>query len=149
MMSSSWLSAPYALEYIYTRSTGPVIERFLLGLKAKKLEAVRTRAGRVIVPPTEYDPETGDALDEWVELGGAGEVVTWAWVAEPRRFQPLDRPFAWALIRLDGADTSLLHAVDAGHPERMLTGLRVRVRWAAERKGAIGDIACFEPEVPR
>jgi hypothetical protein len=28
----------------------------------------------------------------------------------------------------------------------MATGLRVRIRWADGRTGAIGDIACFEPE---
>jgi uncharacterized OB-fold protein len=40
----------------------------------------------------------------------------------------------------------MLHAVDAGDPERMATGMRVRVRWREERVGEIQDIACFEPE---
>ena len=48
-------------------------------------------------------------------------------------------------MRLDGADTGLLHALDAGSPDRVSTGMRVRVRWADEREGAITDIACFEP----
>ena len=43
----------------------------------------------------------------------------------------------------------MLHAVDAGSPDAMSTGLRVRIRWADERTGAIGDIACFEPEEAR
>ncbi|NBM17453.1 OB-fold domain-containing protein, partial [Streptomyces sp. GC420] len=54
-------------------------------------------------------------------------------------------PFAWVLVRLDGADTALLHALDAPGPEAVRTGTRVRIRWAAERTGAITDIACFEP----
>uniref|UniRef100_UPI00352559D4 OB-fold domain-containing protein n=1 Tax=Streptomyces sanglieri TaxID=193460 RepID=UPI00352559D4 len=54
-------------------------------------------------------------------------------------------PFAWVLVRLDGADTALLHALDAPGPEAVHTGMRVRIRWAAERTGAITDIACFEP----
>ena len=63
--------------------------------------------------------------------------------------QPLGHPFGWALIRLDGADTALLHAVDAGAPEQLRTGMRVRPRWAAGRAGSgITDIACFEPEPP-
>ena len=33
------------------------------------------------------------------------------------------------LVRLDGADTSMLHVVDAGAPERMQTGMRVIIRW--------------------
>ena len=79
-----------------------------------------------------------------MELATEGEVLTWSWVNTPRRLHPLDHPFAWALIRLDGADTALLHAVDAGEAENMRTGARVQVRWAAERVGSIKDIACFE-----
>jgi uncharacterized OB-fold protein len=100
----------------------------------------------VNVPPTEYDPESGDELTEMVEVGQAGVVTTWAWVSEPMRYQPLQRPFAWALVKLDGADTAMLHAVDAGTAERMATGMRVKVRWRAERTGVIQDIECFEPE---
>jgi uncharacterized OB-fold protein len=59
--------------------------------------------------------------------------------------QPLDRPFAWALIRLDGADTGMLHAVDGGSAGQMRTGMRVRPRWAAQTSGQITDIECFEP----
>ena len=51
----------------------------------------------------------------------------------------------WALIRLDGADTAMLHAVDAGSAAAMATGMRVRARWAASPAGHIRDIACFEP----
>ncbi len=140
------LSAPYTLEYTYTRSTGPVIGRFLSGLRAKKIEGVRTTRGRVLVPPLEYDPDTGEAVQEFVEVAAAGVVKTWTWNREARRGQPLDQPFAWALIQLDGADTALLHAVDVSGPEQMQTGMRVEARWAEERSGRIQDIACFVPE---
>jgi len=146
-MSGDTLTAPYVLEYTYRRSTGPVIGRFLSGLVAGKIEGARTAAGRVIVPPTEYDPDTGDAITGFVEVGQTGVVTTWSWAASPRPGQPLDHAFAWALIKLDGADTALLHAVDAGAPERMQSGMRVKARWRAERVGGIGDIECFEPEV--
>jgi uncharacterized OB-fold protein len=56
-----------------------------------------------------------------------------------------DRSFGWALIRLDGADTAMLHAVDASGSAAMRIGMRVRARWAADRVGSIRDIACFEP----
>ena len=49
----------------------------------------------------------------------------WAWVEEPLRYHPLDRPFAWALIQIDGADTSMLHALDAGSADRVVSGMRV------------------------
>jgi uncharacterized protein len=143
---SEILAAPHVLEYPYTRSTGPVIGRFLTGLRERRIEGVRGSDGRVIVPPAEYDPITGEPLDEFVEVGQVGVVTTWAWVYRPRAKHPLDRPFAWALIRLDGADTAMLHAVDAGDPARMRTGMRVRVRWREETSGEIQDITCVEPE---
>ena len=141
------LEAPNILEYPYARSVGPIIGRFMAGLRDRRFLGIHAKDGHVICPPTEYDPETGEELgvDDLVEVGPDGEVTTWAWVSHPHEKHPLDRPFAWALVRLDGADTGLLHALDAGSPDRVSTGMRVRVRWADPREGAITDIACFEP----
>ncbi len=138
------LEAPYRLEYTYQRSTGPVIGRFLTGLRDGQLEGVRTAAGTVMVPPLEYDTQ-GAATGEAVKVGPAGTVTTWAWVTEPRREHPLTHPFAWALIKLDGADTAMLHAVDAGSIAAMRTGLRVTPRWRSARTGSIRDLECFIP----
>lgn len=145
MASSEVLSAPLVLEYPFRRTTGTVQGAFLTGLRDGKVLGIRATDGRVLCPPVEYDPVTGDEMDELVDLGITGTVTTWSWEPSPRPNQPLDRPFAWALVRLDGADTTMLHAVDAGSPEAMSTGMAVRVRWAAERSGSITDIACFEP----
>ncbi len=57
--------------------------------------------------------------------------------------QPFDRPFAWALIKLDGADTTLLHAVAADSSDEISTGTRVHAHWVDEPVGAITDIAHF------
>ncbi len=138
----------YKLEFPYKRSVGPVIGTFLTGLRDGKLLAIRTESGRVLCPPLEYDPETGeDNPDDWSEVGPGGVVRGWTWIEEPGPKQPLARPFAWALIQLDGADTSLVHALDTGSREGVRNGMRVRPRWAAERRGHMTDIACFEPEV--
>ena len=56
------LVSPFTLEYTYKRSTGPVIGRFLAGLRDGQLLGVRTLAGDVLVPPTEYEPTTGAAV---------------------------------------------------------------------------------------
>lgn len=143
------LSAPHVLEYPYRRSVGPVLSRFFTALRERRIVGVCARDGRVLVPPAEAAADGAAVTDEFVEVGPGGVVTTWTWVARPRPRQPLARPFAFALIRLDGADTALLHAVDAGAPERMRTGLRVRPRWRGETVGAIDDIECFEPEDAR
>ncbi len=139
------LLAPHVLEYTYTRSTGPVIGAFLTGLRERRIRGVRTADGRVLVPPQEYDPHTSESLSELVDVADTGVVTTWAWNDHPLEGQPLDRPFAWALVRLDGADTAMLHCVDASEQD-MRTGLRVRPRWREERQGLITDIECFEPD---
>ncbi|OAR26847.1 DNA-binding protein [Streptomyces sp. ERV7] len=139
------LSAPLVVEFPFTRSLGPVQSAFLTGLRERTVLGVRTSDGRTLVPPVEYDPATAEELHDLVEVAATGTVTTWAWNPSPRRGQPLARPFAWVLVRLDGADTALLHALDAPGPDTVRTGMRVRVRWAEERAGAITDIACFEP----
>jgi uncharacterized OB-fold protein len=147
--SEGVLRAPYTLSYAYKRSLGPVLSKFMTGLRDGKIFGIRTARGRVLVPPTEYDPETSAELSELVQVGEAGVVTSWAFIAAPRPGQPLDRPFAWALVRLDGADTDLLHAVDVGDAQHMRTGVRVKARWAAQRSGRIQDIECFELEDAR
>ena len=138
--------ASWTLEFPYRRSLGPVVGGFFTGLRDGKILGSKTREGRVLVPPLEYDPETGDAVEEdLVNVSQTGTVRTFAWVTEPMRKHPLDRPFAWALVQLDGADTTLLHAVDASRGT-ITNGMRVKVRWRDERRGHITDIECFEPE---
>lgn len=146
-MADELLSAPHVLAYDYRRSLGPVLSRFFTGLRDKKIEGVKTASGRVLVPPAEYDPESGEATTgEWVAVGPGGTVSSWAWVNEPLGRHPLDHPFAFALIELDGADTALTHVVDAGAESAMQTGMRVTAKWADETIGAIQDIAAFIPE---
>jgi uncharacterized OB-fold protein len=159
MSEGEVLTAPLVVEYPFSRTTGPVVGAFFTALREGFVVGIRGADGRVIVPPVEYDPVTSEALTELVEVGDVGEVVSWAWVSEPLTDQPFDRPFAWALIRLDGADTAMLHAVDAGEESNMRTGMRVQVRWrpalpAGEegvdgvryREGHVLDIECFVPE---
>lgn len=165
------LEAPNVVEYPFTRTTGPVIGAFFTALREGFIVGIKGTDGSVIVPPVEYDPVTSESLSEIVEVGDAGEIVSWAWVTEPIDGQPFDRPFAWALIKLDGADTPMVHAVDTGgDPAEIRTGSRVRARWrppkppgeteagedgSAEadpngprlyREGHILDIECFVTE---
>lgn len=138
------LHAPLTLEYPFRRTTGPVIGAFVTALRQGRMVGIRDTGGRVICPPVEYDPSSGDPLTEIVPVANEGRVVNWSWNERVREGQPLDRPFAWAMILLDGADTPMLHAVDAPK-DAMATGMRVRARFAEERVGGFEDLACFEP----
>ncbi len=140
------LRADHVMEYAYKRSLGPVLSHFFTGLRDRQAYGIKTAKGRVIVPPAEYDPETGEATDGFVAVGPGGTVESWSWVDSPKSKNHLQEPFAWALVKLDGADTALLHTVGGIAHDEMSTGMRVKIRWADETTGCIQDIACFEPE---
>lgn len=144
--SAEVLSQAFTLGYTYTRTTGPVVGQFFTGLRQRKMQGIKGSDGRVLMPPVEYDPVSADALSEFVDVADTGVVKTWTWVSQPRKSHPSDSPFAWALIQMDGADTPMLHWVDAGDESAMSTGMRVKVRWAAETTGNIHDINGFVPE---
>jgi uncharacterized OB-fold protein len=152
MADDEVLRAPHVLEYTYQRSVGPVIGAFLTALRDGRILGATSHAAdgspTVVVPPTEYDPITGADVGELVEVGQSGVVTTWSWAPAPKQDQPFDHPFAWALVLLDGADTALLHVVDAGSPDVMSSGMRVTARWrpVGERQGRVQDIECFVPE---
>lgn len=139
------LSAPVTVAFDYTRSTGPVVGRFLTGLRERRVVGARTAAGTVVVPPPEFDPVSHEPVTDFVQVADVGTVTSWTWVPEPVPGQPFDRPFAFALVLLDGADAPLLHALDVTSPEEVTTGMRVRARWREQRVGSITDIEAFEP----
>ena len=142
--SQDVLRAPLTIGYDFQRTTGPVIGAFLTGLRSQKVLGIRDTAGRVVCPPAEYDPDSGAPLTEMVEVADQGTITSWSWVAEVRDGQPLQTPHALAMIQLEGADTSMLHVIDAPGPDALSTGARVRIRWAEDRQGLLDDISCFE-----
>lgn len=133
------------ITFPYKRSLGPVLGAFMTALTERRIIGIRA-GDRVMCPPLEWDPRSGAELaHEFVDVGPAGTVESWCWVPTPTNQHPLTQPFAFATIRLDGADTALVHAVDAGTPEAMAIGMRVAPRWRAERHGHITDIEAFVP----
>ncbi len=137
------LRSDFDLEFTYTRTYGAVMSKFFTELKDKKVLGIKGSEGQVICPPLEYDPKTAETLSEFVEVSDTGVITTWSWVNTPLDKHPLDKPFAWILVKLDGADTAMLHALDADKAD-VKTGAKVKIRWADERVGTINDIACFE-----
>ncbi len=133
------LTSPHSLEYTYKRSLGPILSQFFTALRNRRILGVRRSDGSVLMPPREYDPDTGESLDELVEVAAEGLVRSWSWVSQPRRQQPFDHPFAYALVQLDGSDTSFVHVVDGSTETSMRTGMRVKARWADETTGKMMD----------
>ena len=134
------------MEFPYKHSTGPVVGRFFAGLKEqKRIWGQRVAGQGVVVPPTGYSEVDGSAGGEWVEVKNTGVVTAVAVVRYPiERLHPCSSPFAFILVRLDGADTAMAHVVK-DDLDKLRVGARVQAVWAPDdqRHGSIRDIACF------
>ena len=133
-------------EFPYKHSTGETIGRFLAGLKEQKTIWGQRVAGQgVVVPPTGYSEVDASPGGEWVAVKDTGVVTAVAVVHQPiAGLHPFSTPFAFVLVRLDGADTALAHVVQHDL-ERLRVGAGVEAVWAPDdqRHGSIRDIACF------
>ncbi|MEE2961649.1 MAG: DNA-binding protein [Myxococcota bacterium] len=138
------LVAPYKLEYAYKRSLGPILSEFFTGLLNKRILGVRMSDGGVMVPPAEYDPRTGESLGELIAVSDSGVVESWSWNGCPEsgnvEFE------GWALIRLLGSTTGLLHRIRSSSQDKIFRGAVVKAIWAAQRHGMITDLEAFVPE---
>jgi len=133
------------IEIPYRWTTGPAIGRFLTELRDnKKIFGLRcAKCQRLYVPPPDVCGPCFAPMDDWVEVGPGGLVMTFSQVDYPLPWRPLEPPYTLALIRLDGADTDLLHLVEA---DEVRVGMRVKPWWKAARVGSILDIRAFVPE---
>ncbi len=103
---------------------------------------------KVLVPPRKNCPFCFVHTDEWIEVSDEGVVETFTIVERDTPIQPLKAPFVYAVIRLDGAGTSLIHAVSETDLDKINEGMRVKAVFADERKGSLTDIAYFKPVSP-
>lgn len=85
-------------------------------------------------------------LDAAVAVGPRGTLISATVVHIDLAGRPLPEPVGVGLVRLDGADTVLLHRLT---PEAAALGLGEAVeavlKPAAERVGALGDVIAFRP----
>jgi uncharacterized OB-fold protein len=77
-----------------------------------------------------------------VECGPQGELISWTVGRVGIDDEPLDEPVTVGLVRLDGADTVLMHLLQVGEPQ---IGMRVRAVVREDRAGSILDLAGFAP----
>lgn len=140
------MHAEQAMEFPYKHSTGETIGRFLAGLKEQKTIWGRRVAGQgIVVPPHGYSEIDASPAGEWVAVKDIGTVTAVAVVHHPlNRLHPFEEPFAYVLVKLDGADTALAHVVK-DDVATLKVGARVQAVWAPDeqRIGHMRDIVCF------
>jgi uncharacterized OB-fold protein len=138
------LFSDWTMEFPYKRSTGETIGRFLAGLRdQRRIWGQRVAGQGVVVPPLGYSETDASEGGEWVAVADTGTVTAVAVVHEGiPHLHPAPAPFAFVLVRLDGADTALPHVVTGGL-DRLRVGGRVKAVWKPD--GSIHDIAGFRP----
>ena len=121
-------------------------------MRALKDEArlLGTRCGRcgvTYVPGRLFCERCFDELTEWIEVGPAGTVEAVTTLHLGPDGSRLKQPVLLALIRLDGADTVLVHRLGGIGTGDAKIGLRVRPVYAKaeQRTGSILDIVHFTP----
>jgi uncharacterized OB-fold protein len=78
-------------------------------------------------------------------VGPRGELVTYTIPRYEEVIHPIDLPFGFAIVKLDGADTGLAHLVAEFEPRQLRCGMRVEAVFREDRQGNILDIHHFKP----
>lgn len=126
------------LPYRYTAGTAQ--RAALEGFAAGAIRGSRCDTCDIVLAPARpFCPRCSQATGETVDLGQSG--VLEGWTTRTRDGQTT----TFGLIKLDGADTAMMHRIDAD-PSTLQVGTRVTARWSSEKLGEITDIDAFEPE---
>ena len=137
---------PVELDYQYT--AGVSASRFLRAIEQGKLLGQRCPVdGRVYFPSRGACPQHAVPFgDETVELPDKGTIVTYSIVRVPSENIPLELPYITVQVLLDGADTVLMHVLDADL-ESVHMGMRVQAEWKPKEEWttSLTNILYFRP----
>lgn len=135
--------AAYAIEDFFSYSYGGISRFFREVVENEQLYGTECPdCGTVWCPPRSYCSECL-VETEWTPLDGTGTVMA----AIPTYYVPrthnslkyFDLPYVLALVKLDGADTSLYTMVVGTEDDEISRGTTVEVVFRAEREGYVTD----------
>ena len=138
---------PIQLDYEYT--AGVSASRFLRGVAEGRLLGQKCPVdGRVYFPSRGSCPQHAVPFsdEDVVELPDKGTVVTYSIVRVPSENIPLELPYITVQVLLDGADTILMHVLDADL-ENVRMGMRVEAVWKPKEEWttSLQNILYFRP----
>ncbi|MCX5999916.1 MAG: Zn-ribbon domain-containing OB-fold protein [Chloroflexi bacterium] len=131
----------------YTWAAGETASRFYAGLKERKIYGVRCyKCGIILVPPKKVCHRCFGELKEWVNVSDSGTLQTFTIVrySEPE-IHPMKAPFAYGIIKLDGADTGMVHLIGEADLSELAEGMRMRAVFKEKPEGNYLDIKYFKP----
>jgi uncharacterized OB-fold protein len=141
MVYHSQISVPY------TWWAGNTAAKFLKSLRDEQtiLGTRCDRCNRVFVPPRKTCPTCFTANENWTAVESVGTVTAVTVARRQLAAIPGKVPVVFALIKLDGADTALLHTIGGTDPDRVSIGTRVRACFSDRSGATINAISHFEP----
>ncbi|MBU0991359.1 MAG: hypothetical protein KJ737_02600 [Proteobacteria bacterium] len=142
-------------------ATGPVMGKFLKGLKEEKVLAIKCpECGRLQSPPREVCAICRVKNTEWVEVGPEGELrmLEYCYYASPDPLtgETRETPYGAIGVLLDKCkdEEVFWHLLNPAHldrvkmgivlGEKVIKGTRLRPVWSENRTGSINDIKYFE-----
>lgn len=132
----------------YRYFAGLFLSKALIALRDEKkiLGSKCDKCNKIYIPPRSYCERDFSKITEFFEVGPEGTVEEYTVVNYEEEYfkkycKMLPIPYTMALIKLDGADTKLLHRIKGDKVKR---GDRVKPKWAEERDAMITDIEYFE-----
>lgn len=137
----------------FVHSAGKHASKFLTELRDNKkiIGSKCPKCNRVLIPPRPFCERCFVTIDKWQEVSDEGEIETLS-INYTKYIGLPDPPYALGMVRLDGADTNLLHflggidltKVDEAK-EKLKIGTRVKAVWKDKREGRLTDILYFAP----
>jgi uncharacterized OB-fold protein len=134
----------------------PITNRYTYGLAGEKFFRSLKDEGKILgthcphcdhtyVPAAAFCERCLGKLDEWIDMGTIGDVVTYTVLSVALDGSPLEKPQIIAFIRF--GDGGLIHHLGEIEPEQIEIGLMVEAVLlpASKRTGSILDIKYFKP----
>lgn len=140
-------SLPGKMEVPYRNYLGGLASDFYVKLRDEgKLSGARCpKCGRVYMPPQSICGPCFQKIDGLVPVADTGTLETFTVVNYKIPQHPVDAPFVYGIIKLDGADTGLLHIIGECQEKDLRIGMRVQAVYAEQRTGSMLDIKYFRP----
>ncbi|MFC1869473.1 Zn-ribbon domain-containing OB-fold protein [Thermodesulfobacteriota bacterium] len=142
-----YLMAERDFDSIFTYTAGIVRSKFLTELRDNE-NIVGTKCSdcnTVWVPARSTCVKCFASLSNFVDVGKSGTLTTYSVIHRSQEIYPMETPFILGIIKLDGADTGLVHFINEISPEDVKIGMEVEAVFSEERTGSISDIKYFRP----
>lgn len=148
-MCEAYLYAEIGMDLAWQVDIGAVMADFFQRLKDEQtLYGMRCdQCSRTYLPPRLVCGNCWREMRHWVPLGRQGTLVAKTIchykILDAQAGEPRKTPFVLGLIRLDGADTTLNHFVNAPDPAAVAIGDRVELVLREPTLGSTADMLHF------